>query len=168
MWDLPGPGLEPVSPALAGGFFTTAPPGKSPNLCFYAHHYLSWRRPVTGIWWAFLCIYKYIHKIFFLSHVWYINYSAHTGHVKMNMKFTETRGWEDYINPKFVTRSWRDCPALSNWAAGFLCSALEKSMHNARGRCVSSSELLKENSPKMCSCGPTMIFPHRKWKVSQS
>ena len=23
MWDLPGPGLEPVSPALAGGFLTT-------------------------------------------------------------------------------------------------------------------------------------------------
>ena len=31
MWDLPGPGLEPVSPALAGGFLTTAPPGKSLN-----------------------------------------------------------------------------------------------------------------------------------------
>ena len=30
MWDLPGPGLEPVSPALAGRFLTTAPPGKSP------------------------------------------------------------------------------------------------------------------------------------------
>ena len=29
MWYLPGPGLEPVSPALAGGFSTTAPPGKS-------------------------------------------------------------------------------------------------------------------------------------------
>ena len=28
MWDLPGPGLEPVSPALTGGFLTTAPPGK--------------------------------------------------------------------------------------------------------------------------------------------
>ena len=28
MWDLPGPGLEPVSAALAGGFLTTAPPGK--------------------------------------------------------------------------------------------------------------------------------------------
>ena len=25
MWDLPGPGLEPVSPALAGGFLTTVP-----------------------------------------------------------------------------------------------------------------------------------------------
>ena len=29
MWDLPGPGLEPMSPALAGGFLTTVPPGKS-------------------------------------------------------------------------------------------------------------------------------------------
>ena len=31
MWDLPGPGLEPMSPALAGGFLTTVPPGKSKN-----------------------------------------------------------------------------------------------------------------------------------------
>ena len=29
MWDPPGPALEPVSAALAGGFLTTAPPGKS-------------------------------------------------------------------------------------------------------------------------------------------
>ena len=29
MWDLPRPGLEPVYPALAGGFLTTAPPAKS-------------------------------------------------------------------------------------------------------------------------------------------
>ena len=29
MWDLPTPGLEPVSLALASGFLTTAPPGKS-------------------------------------------------------------------------------------------------------------------------------------------
>ena len=28
MWDPPRPGLEPVSSALAGGFLTTAPPGK--------------------------------------------------------------------------------------------------------------------------------------------
>ena len=33
MWDPSGPGLEPVSPALAGGFLTTAPPGK-PTLMF--------------------------------------------------------------------------------------------------------------------------------------
>ena len=28
LWDPPRPGLEPVSPALAGRFSTTAPPGK--------------------------------------------------------------------------------------------------------------------------------------------
>ena len=28
MWDLPRPGIEPGSPALAGGFFTTELPGK--------------------------------------------------------------------------------------------------------------------------------------------
>ena len=33
MWDLPRPGLEPVYPALAGGFSTTAPPGKPPVIC---------------------------------------------------------------------------------------------------------------------------------------
>ena len=27
-WDLPGPGIEPVSPELAGRFFTTETPGK--------------------------------------------------------------------------------------------------------------------------------------------
>ena len=31
-WNLPGPGIEPMSPALVGGFFTTEPPGKPYNL----------------------------------------------------------------------------------------------------------------------------------------
>ena len=30
VWDFPGPELKPVSPALAGGFLTTVPPGKPP------------------------------------------------------------------------------------------------------------------------------------------
>ena len=29
MWDLPRPGIKPLPPALAGGFLTTVPPGKS-------------------------------------------------------------------------------------------------------------------------------------------
>ena len=35
VWDLPGPGIEPVTPALAGGFFTTEPSGKPPNSFSY-------------------------------------------------------------------------------------------------------------------------------------
>ena len=35
MWDPPRPGLEPVSPALAGRLQTTAPPGKPHMFRFY-------------------------------------------------------------------------------------------------------------------------------------
>ena len=34
MWDLPGPGIEPVSPTLGGGLLSTAPPGKSSSKKF--------------------------------------------------------------------------------------------------------------------------------------
>ena len=33
--DLPDPGVEPTSPALAGGFFSTEPPGKPENMNTY-------------------------------------------------------------------------------------------------------------------------------------
>ena len=43
MCDLPGPGLEPVSPALAGRFSTTVPPGKPLYKTFYRHMFsFSW------------------------------------------------------------------------------------------------------------------------------
>ena len=40
MWDLPRPGLEPVSPALAGRFLTTAPPRKSQDYNILNHRFL--------------------------------------------------------------------------------------------------------------------------------
>ena len=33
--ELPNPGIEPVSPGLASGFFTTEPPGRSLETCIY-------------------------------------------------------------------------------------------------------------------------------------
>ena len=50
MWDLPRPGLEPVCPTLAGGFLTTAPPGKPQMFLFISepmkliHTYTLWAR----------------------------------------------------------------------------------------------------------------------------
>ena len=38
MWDLPRPGIEAVSPALAGRFLTTAPPGR-PWMYYYRPHF---------------------------------------------------------------------------------------------------------------------------------
>ena len=43
MWDPPGPGLEPVSPALAGRFLTTAPPEKPLIVSFNALKFLTLR-----------------------------------------------------------------------------------------------------------------------------
>nr|XP_060163866.1 exosome complex component RRP42 isoform X3 [Globicephala melas] len=40
MWDLPGPGHEPTTPASAGGLSTTAPPGKPSISCFTALHFI--------------------------------------------------------------------------------------------------------------------------------
>ena len=54
MWDLPRPGLEPVSPALAGRFSTTAPPGKPPCTGFLMHQPLPslfyLRSILTSLW----------------------------------------------------------------------------------------------------------------------
>ena len=35
VWDLPVSGIEPMSPALAGRFFTTEPSGKPSNISFF-------------------------------------------------------------------------------------------------------------------------------------
>ena len=43
MWDLPRPGLEPVSPASAGRFSTTAPPGKPLDVTFITLFYFGKR-----------------------------------------------------------------------------------------------------------------------------
>ena len=42
MWDLPGPGLEPVSPALAGGFLTTVQPGKPNCVLLHGEFYVNY------------------------------------------------------------------------------------------------------------------------------
>ena len=39
MWNLPGPGIEPMCPTLAGGFLTTTPPGKSLALNSFLLHF---------------------------------------------------------------------------------------------------------------------------------
>ena len=48
MWDLARPGLEPVSPALAGRFSTTAPPGK-PQMLFFLLLFPGWLLENKGI-----------------------------------------------------------------------------------------------------------------------
>ena len=46
MWNLPGPGIEPTSPALAGGFLSSVPLGKSYDEFLEAP--LAQARPLLG------------------------------------------------------------------------------------------------------------------------
>ena len=59
---VPRPGIEPASPALEGGFLTTGPPGKSPELLFFLFPNLWYQMNIPrlviicllmGIWDAF-------------------------------------------------------------------------------------------------------------------
>ena len=47
-WDLPGPGIEPVLPALAGGFLTTEPPGKPQRILHVTD--IEMNGKVAGMW----------------------------------------------------------------------------------------------------------------------
>ena len=50
MWDLPRPGLEPVFPALAGRFSTTAPPGKPQKPFMKGFVIAGESATITGVW----------------------------------------------------------------------------------------------------------------------
>ena len=91
MWDLPGPGLKPVSPALAGGFLTTAPPGKPKSLYLlipFTYFTQSSTLPSSGNHQFVLCIYNSISVYVFvpLFHffqiphiseiIWYLSFSV--------------------------------------------------------------------------------------------
>ena len=60
--DLPNPQIEPASPAaptLAGGSFSTEPPGKPPLAIFRdIFDCCNWPEGVCGVWgWGCFCIY---------------------------------------------------------------------------------------------------------------
>ena len=54
MWDLPRPGLKPVSPALAGRFSTTAPPGKPQGAGLLTNTYSAYTG--TIMWFLFFIL----------------------------------------------------------------------------------------------------------------
>ena len=58
MWNLPKPGIEPVSPALTGRFFTVwatreSPYSREPKFFFFLRPSTDWMRPTTL--WIVIC-----------------------------------------------------------------------------------------------------------------
>ena len=68
MWDPPGPGLEPATPALAGGPSTTAPPGK-PSWLFF--------NQIVSLLLNYMS-YLYILDVNLLSDIWFADIFSHS------------------------------------------------------------------------------------------
>ena len=62
MWDLPGPGLEPESPPLAGRLLTTAPPGKPLRCFFILRIWVGYVLLKVVIWGILKFILHFVHK----------------------------------------------------------------------------------------------------------
>ena len=64
MWDLPRPGLEPVSPALAGRLSTTAPPGKPLDYeDFFGPHVIQPLEICIGLAWMSLLLLQHLMEV---------------------------------------------------------------------------------------------------------
>ena len=87
MWDLPGPGHEPVSPALAGGCPTTAPPGKSETFPFWSFKFCT-----INIHFLFKNNLHLILKCTFLSLFWFCG----SGIGPKNLHFNKHLMWFQY------------------------------------------------------------------------
>ena len=66
MWDLPSPGLEPVSPALADRFLTTAPPGK-PYPDTLKRVLISYFVDCSSIWISLMFSHDYTEVLYFFG-----------------------------------------------------------------------------------------------------
>ena len=125
LWDLPRPGIEPMSLALAGGFLTTASPGKSLTYTFCIlpfNKYLSFYHLPGTVWghWR----YSSESKQKFLS-IWNL-YSSGKRQTKIKVKL-KVRWWEVLWRRmgKGNIECWEVCSILNSYTA---CCNCDKSL----------------------------------------
>ena len=96
--NLPGPGLEPVSPALAGGFLTTVPPGKPYPINFLFN--LLW----------FVVIFLHCMLTDFDIYIYIYG--------KFKWLIQRAASWKDYMT-KYLINSLTNLDINSNWKSFF-------------------------------------------------
>ena len=86
MWHPPRPGLEPVSPALAGRLSTAAPPGKPQWYTFYHVYYYFPNTAGT-----------YCHKLSGVNNTNLLSYSSIIQKPKMGLPGLKSRCQQSYV-----------------------------------------------------------------------
>ena len=137
MQDLSGPGIRPVSPALAGGFFSTGPPGKPTNPWWWTlrKHLMNFmdvligccvggRAPwimteppfLKGCWRVKVSILRSVRGFDSLEKCWEANTSAWS---QMDVKHLISLHAEDKVNSK--TKNTKTKWNGNHLEGGFLC-----------------------------------------------
>ena len=116
MWDLPGPGIEPASPALAGRFFITGAPGKPLKRTLLGSllntlWFSELKNIVSKLLWCMhllnFCFIIYIHLL-----KWASLLAQTVKHLPVMWKTrVQSLGWEDPVETGMATHSsilaWR-------------------------------------------------------------
>ena len=100
MWDPPRPELEPVSPALAGRFSTTAPPGKR-----QVHRVLTSSCRVPFTVWVCLCFWHAHHHQNYLPKA----LSSRTSMVPHYLQFKNLEQINGFLMPPFLVIHQQQC-----------------------------------------------------------
>ena len=120
MWDLPRSGIEPMSPALADGFLTIAPPGKSPpciTFAFYLHMQLDSR----AIFMEERSMFRYQFWLFGVNRISFAVIKA------------ILRGWVQVLFPNWSTPSPLLC--FPSWYAQFKPQLLKGNLISPQRPC---------------------------------
>ena len=128
MWDLPRPGLEPVSLALAGRFLTTAPPGK-PLFTFLNSFFFSNQNPkeanhlislicLLNLFSTLGCLPFFYFSFYMLKEWSHLSYSFPIQHLADCItQMPLYMGWEAY-------RLWNHTALGGNLTLKFTCGQL--------------------------------------------
>ena len=116
--DLPSPGIKPASPTLAGGFFTTVPPGKPRLVDFYfvfwviVQYYFILLLTLFQLWplgallvGSCLCVFIFCHYKMFQSHFMYLLPSLRINQFTKRLKVF-LRNWRMVLDIRNGIRSF--------------------------------------------------------------
>ena len=122
MWDLPGAGIEPVFPALAGGFLTIGPPVKSSSQLYLRNSILCLEIRYTYLSSVQFSSFQSLSRVLLFATPWITarqaslsitNYRSPTKPMSIESCMLKP-GLENFEH--YFARMWNECNCVVVWA----------------------------------------------------